>query len=1138
MKKSLHVLGMMGKYYLYGFVFQLFFWNFIHASPTKGQSSLDIKEVRLSLDLQDATLSESFAAIKSETMFDFIYDLGLVDKSHPVNLQIDNQSLESVLLSLAASHHLSFKQVDNRISVKETRRNSDETSVVVEIIVTGVVTDANGEPIPGATVSVQGISTGTATDIDGRYTIAVPEGSTLVFSFIGFESQTVAVGNRTEIDITLVEDMASLEEIVVVGYGTQKKANLTGAVSTINSSEIENRPVANLALALQGLSPGLSVTRSSGQPGAEGIGIQIRGATSANGNVEPLLVIDGVATPGVTLQTINPNDIESISVLKDAAAAAIYGAQAAGGVILITTKKGEAGKTVFEYSSIVGMDWALNVPDRMEVWEELEHNNLARLNSGAAAAHSEETISILKEGKIQYRINPNDSTRYQYYNTESIVDQLLRKHSLMQTHNLSARGGTENLNFLISLGYHTKEGVFKVGPDRNDRYNARFNLGTRLTKHLSLDSRITYTLQKQEASSANINGNGALLFNLYRYSSINPLLTPEGRYNTTTGATAYAQMDGGGYNNYNRNFLDGVFTARLANFAKGLELRAVYGIQQRRGDRHHFQRTVERWYRTTVGSVINSPNAYNVTNDLTLNNNLQFLANYALKVGDLHDFHLLGGYQWEDSRSELVSAGVSSLVNNDLPALGLGDETTKTNSQRISTYAFQSYFGRFNYRYADKLLLEATLRVDESSRLAPGLRTKAFPSVSAGWNLDREEWMQLPFLTEFKLRGSWGKLGAASGIGLYDYLALINQGANLVMGNPETKTTYFSQTSVPSSQLSWETIETNNVGLDFGFFSNKLQGSFDYYIKYNRNMLTSLQLPSTFGVGAPRVNNGELRSWGWEAEARFKDRIGAGFDYFASFNISDNQNELINFSGRKVISAGTVGTLENYPLNTIWGYRTDGYFQNADEVENWAFQDSRTGPGDLKYLDNNGDGRITMGSGTPEEPGDLVYLGTTQPRYLFGLNLGFQVKSIDFTVFFQGVGKRNFLPTRQSLDPNIASFYQALAIHRDYWTPENPDAMFPRPYVNATHNFLVSDKWVLDGKYIRMKNLQIGYTIPSVFLQKFKVSSARVYFTGQDLLTLSGLGVFHGYFDPEQRDGVAIDYPFFATAAVGLNISF
>lgn len=708
----------------------------------------------------------------------------------------------------------------------------------------------------------------------------------------------------------------------------------------------------------------------------------------------------------------------------------------------------------------------------------------------------------------------------------------------MQTHNISARGGAEKLNFLLSAGYYGKQGVFKVGPDRNDRYNFRLNLGSQLTRHFSLDSRLSYALLQQEASSTDINGTGALLYNLYRYSSINPLLTPEGRYNASTGATAYALMDAGGYNHYNRNLLDGVFTARLSELAKGLELRAVYGTQYWRGDREIFQRTVERWYRTVVGAVLNTPNSYTLANDRTHNNNLQFLADYDLTLGAKHHFHVLGGYQWEDSRVDVVSTGVTSLVNNEVPALGLGDETTKTSTQTVAAYAFQSYFGRFNYNYDNKYLLEATLRLDESSRLAPDARRKLFPSVSAGWNLHREAWFPLPVVSELKLRGSWGRLGAASGIGLYDYIGLLNRGSNLVLGSPETKTSYFAQTVVPSSRLSWETIETSNAGLDLGFFQNKLHASFDYYVKYNRNMLTALQLPATFGVGTPRINNGELKSWGWETELSYRSQLGGSLSYSVSLNVSDNQNKLLDFAGRRVIAPGTVGTLEGYPLNSIWGYQTAGYFQTADEVKNAPFQDSRTGAGDVRYVDVNGDGRINSGSGSAEDHGDLVYLGTTQPRYLFGTTLAAQWKGFDVSVFVQGVGKRAFLPTRQALDPSIASYYQALAIHRDYWTPDNPDAQFPRPFTNATHNFLTADKWVLNGRYARLKNLQVGYTLPAALVGKVKLSRVRVYFTGQDLLTVSSLGVFSGYFDPEQRDGVSADYPFFATAALGLNVTF
>ncbi|WP_246000388.1 SusC/RagA family TonB-linked outer membrane protein [Pontibacter diazotrophicus] len=1016
------------------------------------------------------------------------------------------------------------------------------SALAQSVQVKGKVTDENGIELPGVTVLLKGTTTATPTGADGTYSLDVPDGSgTLVFSYIGYQPQEVPINNQSTVNVNLLDDAKSLQEVVVVGYGTQKRENLTGAVSTVSSEAIQNRPVANVATALQGVAPGLNITRTTGQPGNEGIGIQIRGATSANGNVDPLIVVDGVASPGVTLQTMNPNDIATISVLKDAAAASIYGAQAAGGVILITTKQGKDGKVVFDYSTQVGVDWALNLPQRMETWEEAEYSNLARANAGQGPEYTAEEIGYFKDGSTPYIINPADTNNYLYYNTESIIDQVVRKNTAMQTHNLSARGGTEKLNFMASVGFYDKQGMFKVGPDKNERYNARLNLGAQLTKHLSLDSRISYTLQQIETSSNNISGNGGtLLHSLYRNSRNRyPTFTPEGRYNYQ-GAQTYAQLESGGYNNYTRNFFDGVFTLRLAEVVKGLQLRAVYGVQYRLGDREIFDRTVEMFNRTGVASRLNNPNFYQLRKELDHNNNLQFLADYDLSIGAKHNFHILGGYQYEDIRGEDVETRTTNLVSNDLPSLVLGDDRTKTNNQSISTYAFQSLFGRFNYNYDGKYLLEATLRVDESSRLAPGLRVKVFPSASAGWNLHRESWFSetLPLFYEFKLRGSWGTLGNAQGIGNYDYLALLNRGNNLVLGTPESRSTYFYQNTVPASRLSWETIETMNGGLDMGFFNNRLQASVDYYVKYNRNMLTPMQLPATFGVGTPKANNGELKSWGWETELRYQNTIGNSFNYSVAVNVSDNQNELMQYAGRRVIPRGVASILEGYPLNTIWGYQTAGYFTSEAEVDEWAFQDSRAGVGDVKYVDLDGDNKITVGKGTPEDHGDLVFLGTTQPRYLFGFNLAMDWKGLDFAVFAQGVGKRNFMPSSDVLEPLPYTWQQAMDIHRDYWTPENPDALYPRPYLGGRHNFLVSDKWVLDASYMRIKNLQVGYTLPEAWTQKARIARARIFFTGQDLLTISGLGKFQDYLDPEQANNTGSAYPFFGTAAMGLNLTF
>ncbi|GAB3659076.1 TonB-dependent receptor [Echinicola sediminis] len=988
----------------------------------------------------------------------------------------------------------------------------------------------------------------TVTDLDGAFSFdKVSEDAVLVFSFIGFDSQEISIAGKENIEVMMSEDLSDLQEVVVVGYGTQKKANLTGAVSTVDSKALEDRPVANVANALQGTTPGLNITRTGGQPGNENIGIQVRGVTSANGAVNPLLMVDGVPAPLFTLQTINPNDIESVTVLKDAAAAAIYGAQAAGGVILVTTKVGKKGKTTFEYSNQIGTEWALNVPERLSLLDEALYSNLARSNAGVGNEYNDEALQYIRDG-VEFVPSETNPNKWVTYNQQSIRDQVLRKTSPMQTHNLSARGGSENLNYLVSLGYYNKQGVFKIGPDSFERYNARFNLGAQLTKHLSLDSRISYANHHTEAPSRGAGGYG-LLQQVYQARQRFPVFMQDGRLfggAGSSGNNTYAYLTQGGYDNSTRNDFDGVFTGTLKDVVKGLTIRSIFGRQYRRTDRERFARTVELWDRggDNPAYILNNPNGYQLTQDNTINISFQMLVDYDLEIGDKHKFHALTGYQWEDYRwTRLYSQG-TNLISNDLPSLNLGDDNTKVTNQSISTYANQSVFGRVNYSFDERFLFEGTVRMDESSRLAPGLRTKVFPAASVGWNMHREEFFgnALPFFSEFKLRGSWGQLGSALGgdiIGYYDYLSLLSRGSGLVLGAEETRSTYFYQGTVPSSSLSWETIETWNGGLDLGLLENKLQMSFDYYVKHNDNMLTELQLPATFGVRAPRINNGVLKSWGWELALKYRDQIGEDFNFNFGLNLSDNNNELIEFSGRKVIQAGNNNTVEGYPLNTIWGYETvPGYFGSEDQVDGAPFQDNRTGTGDIQYVNQDGDDRITVGRGTTENSGDLVLLGTNQQRYLFGVNASAQWKNFDLSLFFQGVGKRSFMPTRDMLMPLSQTWFMPMKHHQDYWTPENTNAAFPRPYLNGHHNYLPSDRWVLDGSYVRLKNFQLGYSLPVSVTERININRARVFITGQDVLTFTKMGVFNGVFDPENSNNVRADYPFFGTVAMGINLSF
>ena len=1019
----------------------------------------------------------------------------------------------------------------------------------IQSIVIGKITDGSGTPIPGVNVLLQGTGNGVTTDFDGNYEVTVSGNNpVLVYSYVGFTTQTVPVDGRSTINVTLEEDVAQLSEVVVIGYGTQKKVSMTSAVSTITSESIENRPVTNAINALQGTAPGLNITRTSGQPGDENLSIQIRGVSSANGAVDPLLVLDGVSMPSLApLQRMNPDDIESVTVLKDAAAAAIYGARAAGGVILVNTKIGKEGKMVVDYDGRMTVQWALNIPDRMALLEEAEYSNLARANAGVGAEYSDFDLNNIRNG-VEFVVDPNNPNKYRTYNQQSIRDQVLRDQYFLQSHNLNVSGGSEKIRYLFSTGYLNQDGVFKVGPDGYKRWNLRSNVNAKITKHIDFDTKLSYTVEGKDRPSVGVSGYG-LLQQVYQARQRYPIFTPDGKLfggAGTSGNNTYAILQKGGYQDDDYNELNGIFTLTAKDFIKGLQLKTIYGRQIDRKDFTSFRRTVELWDLddSQPAFYLNRPNNYYRYTRTRNTDNFQFLVDYDLTLAEKHKFHFLAGYQWENHRESAFNASVSNLVSNNLPTLNLAEEGSETVGEGSIEFANQSVLGRFNYNYDDKYLIEATIRSDESSRLAPGQRIKWFYSASAGWNMHKEGWFEhaLPFISEFKPRFSWGQVGNANAdiIGYYDYLPIIQNGSGLVFGEAEDRATYFYQGSIPSSSLGWETLETTDFGLDFGILNNKITGSFDYYTKTNNNMLVQIRRPATLGVNPPRTNQGELKSWGWEAALFYRNHIGDDFNFSIGVNVSDNQNELIEYGeGYDLVNGGTNGKITGHPLNTIWGYQTvPGYIESQGQLDGVPFYSSNTGIGDIEYVDQNGDGEINNGGGTIEDPGDLVNLGSTQQRYLYGLTFNANYKSVDFSLFLQGVGKRNILPSRYVSQPLIYSWIQPVAINADYYTPENTNAAFPRPYIGGHHNYATSDRWVLDAAYLRVKNIQVGYSIPEQYLEKMSMSKVRLYLSAENIATFSKLGVFDGVLDPEQKNQVHSDYPLTASIAFGVNISF
>lgn len=1106
----------------------------------------------ISLTETNVSMRSVFASIEKQTGYVVFGNASLLKDRYSISCDVKDMKLTDFLNVVLKDMPIGYTIEEKTIMLfrKEYAADSGENTVHKEemvIDISGRVLSADGEPLSGATIQIKGTGRGTTTDEKGNFSLTIPdEGAVLVVSFVGFQNMEVKVSAGSVPSIRLQPVVASADEVVVVGYGTQKKINLTGAVSSVNARMIENRLVTSLAGALQGAAAGLVIGRTSGQPGLDNYTFQVRGATSANGNVNPLVILDGVTSSTSVLLTLNPNDIDNVTILKDAAAASIYGAQAAGGVMIITTKRGKTGKASFTYSNIYSYQKPMNVPERMTLLEEALYINAARTSVGWGPEYAQADIDRMRLG-VKHYVLPYDTTRYQYYNSEPLLPQLVKDYSAMKTHNFSARGGTENTHYLISLGLYDQDGIFKVGPDKFKRYNTRINFDTKLTSKITFDAKIGFAVTDLEQPTITPNGtySTSLLNMLYRFRQRYPLLTPEGRYGDNSGAgiTTYAILESGGNNKVVNRNLDGVFTLRSQDWlVKGLNLTGIFGGQYYTGSNATFIRTVTTWFRTRPGNILQNPNSYTRGNSMTWNSNAQFLADYDWKLGSNHSFHILGGYQWNSYRSFGVTSSARNLISNDLGALNIGDNLTKTATEWISTSAYQSVFGRLNYNYDDRFLFEATVRADESSRLAPGQRTKVFPAMSAGWNIANEKWFGglVPKLDELKLRASWGKMGSAEGgiIGNYDFIERMYSGTGLILGSAENRATYFYNGNLASASLTWETVDSKNIGIDVSAFKRKLNLSFDYYIKHNNNMLTPQELSSMLGVGAPIVNNGKLRSWGWEIQASYRDRTGGGLGYGFSANLSDNQNKLIKYQGNDLVWAGTVNLLEGYPLGTIWGYQTNGYIQDADMLEKAPFYDTRIRVGDVLYVDQDRNGIINSGNGTVNKRGDLIYLGTNQARYTFGFTGSFDYKGFDLQIFIQGVLKRSFMGQTAAIHPNISSWLNPVKMHLDYWTPENRDAAFPIPYPAGNQSYAPSDKWLFNGAYARLKNIQIGYTFPKTLLNTIKISQLRVFVGGQDIVTWDKLGVFRQAFNPEHANGTGHDYPLFATYSFGVNLTF
>ena len=1006
--------------------------------------------------------------------------------------------------------------------------------------VQGTVSDTKGEPLLGVNVSITGSTTAAITDIKGRYSINASPGALLVFSYTGYLNKEVKIDATTStINVTLTENPYSLENVVVVGYGSQKKVNLSGAVAQVSGKDLINRPVPNVTAALQGILPGVTVLRGSGQPGSEGYGVRIRGFSSAN-NASALVLVDGVEQD---LNLLDPNDVESISVLKDASASAIYGARAAAGVILVTTKQGRAGKTKINFNNYYGVNITARQPQRLDSWDEQILIDEARKNATGNAEFNAEQIEWLMNPNFTYRPNPTQD-RWEYYGNNNWIKEGMDKINHMQNYALSVSGGEQKLNYLVSGSYYNRDGVIRYGPDDNSRTNLKLNVNSELNKYVSVKLTAGYI---GSFTKENAFGTEQIINRLYRSRARQLLYTPPEdvtgqMYNGDLQINAVDIEKNGGLETRDYETFTGRLNLHVKNVIKGLTLDVIGWRNQNNYNRENDRKSIF-WYGRSINTVrfsVNVPNSITLTKNKAYQNNLQSYLTYHLNLKGNHDFTLLQGGSYEEYRKDEVTASAQSMITNDFFSLNFGDPLTKTSSDLVQTWALGSLFGRLNYSYKEKYLFEASYRYDGSSRLAPENRWQLFPSFSAAWRVSQENFFKdVPFINDLKFRASWGQLGNGSVLGLYDYIPLLTSGLtttnNLVFNDQRTQ--YLYQSTLASQDKTWETVEQSNIGVDLTLFQNRLAITADYYVKRNKNMLATLNVPNIIGVNVSSVNIGELKSWGSELDIKWRDRIGK-LDYHIGLNISDNQNTLVKYDGRNSIgSGGVVSLLEGYGLNSVWGFKTAGYFQTQEEANDYKGGVKypffpNPGAGDVKYLDLDGDGIISAGQGTPSNPGDLVYLGTTNARYTYGVDLGMSWKGFDFSVFFQGALKRTFLIDEGTLSPMLGTADMPWSIHMDHWTADNPNALFPRMYQTSAHNFMSSDKWAQNGSYLRLKNVQLGYVIP---INEKYIKDVRVYISGQDLWeTTKVLKVF----DPEVGNDVsATTYPFYRTISFGFNFT-
>lgn len=1105
----------------------LFFSALLSAAPLYGQISVTFKDV---------PLMEALSTLENKSEYSFFYSNMLPDKDARVSIDAKDKSIEFILDNIFSNLSISYEINGHQIVLREDKKEDKNTSYKAS----GVVVDSAGEPVIGAGVVIEGSTNGTITDVDGRWELVVPSTTTkIVISSLGYKEQIVAAGSASARTVTLQEDSQMLQETVVVGYGVQKKVNLTGAVAMVNSEEMNARPISSVASGLQGLLPGVTVVNSSSQPGQANTTIRVRGVGTI-GNSNPLILIDGIEGD---ISSINPEDIESVSVLKDAASSAIYGARAANGVLLVTTKKLAAGKdavTKINFSAYAGIQTPTRLPEMCDAIEFMTLDNEARKNVDTADAWLPEDFD-----KVRNNTDPN------YFGNTDWIGQVLKKVAPQQNYSLSLNGTLGSSGYMLSYRYFDQSGLTVGNSTGETRHNLRFKINTKLIDRVTLSSNLGYTTTKVISPVSSLTSGGGAIYTAMRIAPNVPVRYTDGTWAYGGGNTnPVAILRDGGRSKTDADELS-IMEVVKVDILKGWDVSATYNVTSYNGLKDILKKTIT-FNNPQDGSTYSYQSPNSIKNIDYRHNQQTFIlqTNFDLNFGKHNVSGVVGmSQEWYTSRS--FEASRTKLITEQDPTLNLGDPQTMSNASSYSSWAIRSGFGRVSYNWNERYLLEGNLRYDLSSRFHKSNRSGLFPSVSAGWRISEENFMAATrtYLDNLKIRASWGMLGNQYvGSSNYPYLSVLQaytSGVSMIGANA---TTGYVQSTLSNPNLSWEKIKMLDLGFDLAMFSNRLTFSFDWYNKDTDGILLKLNYPAQLGAKPSEQNAGKVNNKGWEMDLNWRSQAGE-FMYGIGFNLSDVKNKIVDLGGNAPDLSGNQIRMVGYPIDAFYGYIADGLMTPEDfkinnpETHTYNLPNipvilgNRYQPGDIKYKDLSGPDGVPDGRITPEY--DRTVLGSSIPRYTYSVrgNLGW--RGIDFSFVLQGVGKcSGFLEgsARHALQ-DMAAYPQKVHLERyNVVTNPNPKASYPRLTYNTGFNQnTFSTFWLEDASYLRVKNVQLGYTFPEKWMKKARIDNFRIYASADNLFTFSKF--FYAY-DPETPVSKGGYYPLVKTVVIGVNLTF